>query len=106
MNKLENGIVIPLTDAEIAEFNANKPTDAEITAQKWVAIRLERNAKLAATDWVVTKATETGAAVSDDWKTYRQALRDIPTQTDAISLAADSSVIDNINWPAVPGSGN
>ena len=92
MNKLENGIVIPLTDAEIAEFNAGKLTDAEITAQKWVVVRMERNSKLQESDWVAARASETGVAVSDDWKTYRQALRDIPTQSDP----------DNITWPTMP----
>jgi len=93
MNKFENGVSISLTDAEIAEFNANKPTDAELTAQKWEGVRTERNVKLAATDWVVTKASETGVAVSDDWKTYRQALRDIPSS---------QTGPDNITWPTKP----
>lgn len=92
MNKLENGIVIPLTDAEIAEFNAGKLTDAEITAQKWVGIRIQRNRKLQESDWVAARASETGVAVSDAWKTYRQALRDVPTQSDP----------DNITWPTEP----
>tara|TARA_B100001989_G_scaffold22025_1_gene13394 strand:+ start:3320 stop:3628 length:309 start_codon:yes stop_codon:yes gene_type:complete len=102
MNKYVNGVLVAMTDEEIAEYNSEKPTDAEIIARKWVAVRAERNAKLAATDW----RANSDLTLSDDWKTYRQALRDIPTQTDAISLAADSSVIDNITWPAVPGSGN
>tara|TARA_A100001391_G_scaffold50356_1_gene30582 strand:- start:3726 stop:4007 length:282 start_codon:yes stop_codon:yes gene_type:complete len=92
MNKYVNGVLVAMTDEEVAQIIAEQPTDAEIMAQKWVAIRLERNAKLAATDWVVTKTTETGAAVSDDWKTYRQALRDVPTQSDP----------DNITWPTKP----
>ena len=92
MNKIVNGVVIPLTDIEIAEFNAKKPTDAQITAQKWELIRIERNRKLQETDWVVTKASETGVAVSDECKTYRQALRDITTQSDP----------DNITWPLMP----
>ncbi len=88
MNKLENGIAIPLTDAEIAEFNANKPTDAELTAQKWVGIRIQRNTKLSATDW----RASSDLTLSDDWKTYRQALRDITTQSDPY----------NITWPTKP----
>ncbi|MAM98328.1 MAG: hypothetical protein CMF91_00350 [Candidatus Marinimicrobia bacterium] len=103
MNKIVNGVVIPLTEQEIAEFNAKKPTDAEIIAQKWVAVRVERNAKLAATDW----RANSDLTLSDEWKTYRQALRDIPTQTDAISInPASGSIVDNITWPAVPNSGN
>tara|TARA_Y100001951_G_C11198729_1_gene215867 strand:- start:31 stop:312 length:282 start_codon:yes stop_codon:yes gene_type:complete len=92
MFKIINGTAIAMTEAEIAEHNANAPTEAELTAQKWGRIRSERNEKLAATDWVVTKASETGVAVSDDWKNYRQALRDVPTQSDP----------DNITWPTKP----
>jgi len=88
MNKLENGIVIPLTDAEIAEFNAGKLTDAEITAQKWELVRIERNKKLQESDW----RAMSDLTLSDDWKTYRQALRDVPTQSNP----------DNISWPTMP----
>ena len=92
MNKMINGVVVAMTTAEIEEFNAKKITDVQITARKWELIRTERNNKLKETDWVVTKASETGVAVSDDWKTYRQALRDVPTQSDP----------DNITWPTKP----
>ena len=92
MNKLENGISIPLTDAEIAEFNAGKLTDAQLTTQKWVGVRMERNSKLQESDWVAARASETGVTVSDDWKTYRQALRDVPSQSDPF----------NITWPTKP----
>lgn len=88
MNKLENGIVIPLTDAEIAEFNAGKLTDAEITAQKWELVRIERNKKLQESDW----RAMSDLTLSDDWKTYRQALRDVPTQSDPF----------NVTWPTMP----
>ena len=57
------------------------------------AVRIERNHRLADTDWVVTKATETGVGVSTEWKTYRQALRDI---TKTVSSA------DDVVWPTMP----
>tara|TARA_B000000532_G_scaffold172243_1_gene139412 strand:- start:288 stop:575 length:288 start_codon:yes stop_codon:yes gene_type:complete len=90
MNKIVNGVVIPLTDIEIAEFNAKKPTDAQITAQKWELVRIERNRRLQESDW----RAMSDLTLSDDWKTYRQALRDVPTQSDP----------DNIEWPNVPGA--
>lgn len=93
MNKIVNGVLTPMTDAEIAQLQASDPSESERTAQKWVMVRAERNIKLQETDWVVTKASETGVAVSNDWKTYRQALRDLPaTQTD----------VDNIIYPTKP----
>ena len=92
MNKYVNGVLVAMTDAEIAEYNASKSTDAEILAIKWQDARTQRNDLLAECDWVVAKASETGVTVSDDWKNYRQALRDVPSQSDP----------DNITWPTKP----
>ena len=62
------------------------------TAEKWKNIRSERDALLSDTDWIVTKAKETGTNIATNWKTYRQALRDVPEQTDP----------DDITWPTKP----
>ena len=68
----------------LAEDGKNNPTTEEITAKiatiKLDLLRDERNLRLAECDWLVVKANETGTPVPDEWKTYRQALRDI-TQT-------------------------
>jgi len=89
MYKNVNGVTIKMTDEEIAEYNANLPTDAEILAQKWEFIRADRNAKLAATDW----RASSDLTLSDDWKAYRQSLRDLPSS---------QSDPDNITWPTEP----
>ena len=60
--------------------------------EKWKRIRSRRDFLLSRTDWIVTKAKETGTNMPTAWKTYRQALRDVPTQTD----------VDNITWPTKP----
>ena len=88
MNKMINGVVVAMTTAEIEEFNAKKITDVQITAREWELIRTERNNKLKETDW----RASSDLTMSDDWKTYRQALRDITTQSDP----------DNITWPTKP----
>ena len=92
MYKQVNGVVIPLTAEEIAEVEARRAAAPSETDIKWIRVRNSRNRLLSETDWVVTKASETGVAVSDDWKTYRQALRDVPSQSDP----------DNITWPTKP----
>lgn len=56
-------------------------------------LREERNQLLAETDWIVAKSLELGEAVPDEWKQYRQALRDIPTQP---------NFPDDIEWPTKP----
>ena len=60
----------------------------ELNNSKWALIRSERNRKLTETDWRATS----DLTLSDDWKTYRQALRDVPTQSDPF----------NISWPTEP----
>tara|TARA_R100000988_G_scaffold102647_2_gene78861 strand:+ start:264 stop:698 length:435 start_codon:yes stop_codon:yes gene_type:complete len=59
-----------------------------LTNQQWAIIRLERDRKLQATDW----RASSDLTLADAWKTYRQALRDIPTQSDPF----------NITWPTKP----
>ena len=58
------------------------------TAEKWKRIRSDRNVRLAKTDYLALKDN----TLSADMKTYRQALRDVPKQTDP----------DNITWPSKP----
>jgi len=56
--------------------------------QQWANVRLERDRKLQKTDW----RASSDLTLSDAWKTYRQALRDITTQADPY----------NITWPTEP----
>lgn len=62
---------------------------AQRLANQWASVRSERNERLAACDW-----TQLADAPVDDlaWAVYRQALRDITTQTDPF----------NIVWPISP----
>ena len=55
---------------------------------KWGEVRIERERKLKDTDW----RASSDLTLSDDWKNYRQALRDITTQSDPF----------NITWPTEP----
>ena len=73
------------TQAEKDALAAAMPT----TEQKWKRIRQDRNQLLKDTDYA---ALPDSPEMSDAMKTYRQALRDIPTQSD----------VDNITWPTKP----
>jgi len=46
------------------------------------AIRMKRNQLLAETDWVITMHKEKDTNIPAAWKTYRQALRDLPANTE------------------------
>lgn len=48
----------------------------------WSALRAERDRHLAETDWLVLRNLETSEPVAPEWLAYRQALRDMPENTD------------------------
>jgi len=74
-----------------------KPTRDDFTVGlrniKMQNLRQERNKRLSQCDWVAIKAYSTGAPVSEEWKTYMQALRDLPANTEDPS---------NVTWPHEP----
>ena len=75
---------------EWIDENQTKPTLDELTnnyeellqAQPWKELRQERNRRLAEVDWVTLKAYSTGTPVSEEWVTYMQTLRDLPSVTE------------------------
>ena len=79
------------TDKQLSDL---KDTDVE-AGIKLNALRSERDLLLQQSDWVVIKEREEGGSVSNfaDWKTYRQALRDI-TKT--------YKTLDTVKWPTAP----
>ena len=90
--------------------SGSAPTDAEIiaelnrlnSAEPVRLLREKRDELLTETDWVVTKATETGVAVSDAWKTYRQELRDLPANSTPKVDSFNNLDLSSVNWPTKP----
>ena len=62
--------------------------DARLLADKWSNVRRDRDMKLAETDYLALSDNTLAA----NMKTYRQDLRDVPSQSDP----------DNITWPTKP----
>ena len=81
-----DGVTITKAEQEAA-YTARK------AEEKATAIRTERDAKLAESDWMVIKAAETGVALATEWATYRQALRDVTAQT---------GFPNEVTWPTKP----
>lgn len=82
MDKMVNGALVAMTDAEIATMNT------EIDSMKPDIARAKRNALLAASDHMAL-----ADRITDEWRTYRQTLRDVPSQ---------SGFPSNITWPTEP----
>ncbi len=83
-----------------------KPTETEVNnkiaeldaAEAMNLLRLERNLRLAETDW----RASSDLTLSDAWKTYRQALRDLPASA---SPSLDSNYeldLTSVTWPTEP----
>jgi len=65
-------------------------------------LRIERDKRLTDSDWVVTKAIETGDMVSNVWKAYRQSLRDLPLSSSPKLDSYYNLDLNSVNWPTKP----
>ena len=90
-----------MVNGERIQFTAEEETarDAEekawadgAPARRMAYLREQRNRLLADTDWM----GNSDVTMSADWKTYRQALRDITKTTPT------EDALSNITWPTKP----
>ena len=91
--KMVNGVRIQFTAEEETARDAEEKAWADgAPARRMVDLRTQRNMLLAETDWM----GNSDVTMSTDWKTYRQALRDITKTTPA------DDALSNITWPKKP----
>ena len=80
-HKMVNGEKIPLTDSEIKELEARDVEWAKGAYDRAIAgLRKDRNNKLSESDWMANS----DVTMSNDWKTYRQSLRDLTSGLDTV----------------------
>ena len=95
---MENDNPVKISDAPNSYSKFNYDTkqwvDLRTNEKQWILIKYQRNTKLVNSDWTDTLSAKTrlGDSLYEQWQTYRQALRDITTQTDPF----------NITWPTPP----
>ena len=79
------------------ETEVNSKISALDNAEPMRLLRIERDTRIAKTDW----RASSDVTLADAWKTYRQALRDITTQTP--KLGSDYELdLTSVNWPTEP----
>ena len=86
--------------------NSEKPTDEELyakiaelrDAEPMRLLREERNRRLAETDWRAT--VDYPGTDQDAWRTYRQALRDLPSNDEP--QLDENGQLTNVTWPTKP----
>ena len=88
--KMVDGVVMDFTPEEETQRDAEEKIWADgAAAREMDDIRNHRNSLLTETDWMGNP----DVTMSDEWKTYRQALRDIP---------ASNTIYENVTWPTKP----
>lgn len=80
---------IPLTDEELAEIAAQ----TEIADLDMNRIRGQRDGMLSAADWTQLGDAALGDHTAEEWATYRQSLRDLPSVYSRVS---------EVVWPNDP----
>ena len=91
--KMVNGVRIQFTAEEEKARDLEEQAWADgAPARRMADLREQRNILLAETDWM----GNSDVTMSNDWKTYRQALRDITKTTPA------DDALSNITWPKKP----
>ena len=94
------------SDLNWLDSGTTKPTETEINnkiaelnnAEAMKLLREERNRLLNLTDW----RASSDLTLPDDWKNYRQALRDLPASASP-TLNSDYELDkSSVNWPTKP----
>ena len=80
--------------------------DAEVTrlnnAESMRLLRVERDKRLTACDWIITMHKELGTNIPAAWKTYRQSLRDLPASASPSLDASGELNLTSVTWPTEP----
>ena len=91
---------------EWLDSSQTKPTETEVNskiseldnAEPMRLLRIERDIRIAKTDW----RASSDLTLADAWKTYRQALRDLPASATP-KLNSDYELdLTSVNWPTEP----
>ena len=94
LDKTQTKPTLDELNTKLSEMNAAEP---------FRLLREERNRRLAECDWIVTKNAEYGYNISKEWRTYRQALRDLPSISYRPELDENGRLnMDSVAWPTPP----
>ena len=91
---------------EWQDSSQTKPTETEVNskiseldnAEPMRLLRLERDKRIANTDW----RASSDLTLADAWKTYRQALRDLPASATPKLNSEYQLDLTSVTWPTEP----
>lgn len=109
VHSLVGGGIVGPTNGNLQDYEFKDgqipPTEEEIqaklkelqAAEPMRQLRIKRTAILAESDWMANS----DVTMSDAWKDYRQALRDLPANSPNVALDEQGNLI-NVTWPTKP----
>jgi len=91
---------------EWLDSSQTKPTETEVNskiseldnAEAMRLLRIERDARIVKTDW----RASSDLTLADAWKTYRQALRDLPASATPKLNSNYELDLTSVTWPTEP----
>ena len=91
---------------EWQDSSQTKPTETEVnskissldSAEAMRLLRIERDTRIAKTDW----RASSDLTLADAWKTYRQALRDLPASATPKLGSNYELDLTSVTWPTEP----
>ena len=108
---LKPGAVWSLNGYDYSDLNwldseQTQPTETEVNskiseldnAEPMRLLRIERDVRIAKTDW----RASSDLTLSDAWKTYRQALRDLPASATPKLDSNYELDLTSVTWPTEP----
>ena len=95
-----------ISGLEWVDTKQTQPTETEINskiaeldnAEPMRLLRIERDVRIAKTDW----RASSDLTLSDAWKTYRQALRDLPASATPKLNSNYDLDLTSVTWPTEP----
>ena len=90
------------TQTKPTEDEVNKKIDELKAAEPMNLLREERARLIAQSDWMIVRAKETSTNIPAAWKTYRQALRDLPASADPKLDSEGLLDMTSVTWPTKP----
>ena len=94
------------TGLEWLDSSQTQPTETEVnskiasldSAEAMRLLRIERDARIVQTDW----RASSDVTLADAWKTYRQALRDLPASATPKLNSEYQLDLTSVTWPTEP----
>jgi len=98
MEGIANDVTQKIFDGNIVDKNETPAPREQLLSECMESLRFLRNKRLASSDWTQVADSPLTESKKAEWATYRQALRNLPSQH------LETTDIASVAWPSRPTS--